>query len=504
MIQTEIREALEKLRRILSSPGLVIAGDEDDSVTNPGALLDMIEERLQGRMKVFRHLTSIALSLSSEKDISTLLKKILSHARELTNADAGTLYLVDHRKKTLTFEIIQNASMNLDLQAGRDPESGFAPVPMQKDNRPNTGNVSSYVALCGEKINIPDVYSAQGFDFSGTKAYDRKSGYRSRSMLVIPMCDHGTKVIGVLQIINAVDPGTGKITAFTREHEEIVEALASQAAIALTNTRLIQNLENLLQRLKVMHKREKAALEEKSIMEHQRAQSLNKLALSVAHQIRNPIMTIGGFVQLARKHQDKPEKISNYLDYILDSARRLQSMAGSVDQFASMGNPDPGETSLASFILPACEGVQAKALETETSLDIVLPDNLDQKVRGDPGQLKTAVEAVLENALEAGREAGNRNIVTIRAERVQDRTRLAFIDEGPGIPGDVLPYVLDPFFTTRADKAGMGLTIAHRIAGLNMGSLEIHSSPGNGVTVTISLQAPIPQSRQKRAIKNRP
>jgi GAF domain-containing protein len=107
--------------------------------------------------------------------------------------------------------------------------------------------VVSHSALSGETVNIPDAYMAQGFDFSGTKGFDAKTGYRSRSFLTVPMRNHEDEVIGVLQLINAQDRESGEIVQFSADDQQLLESLASQAAIALTNRRLIVQLEELFE-----------------------------------------------------------------------------------------------------------------------------------------------------------------------------------------------------------------------------------------------------------------
>ncbi|MFP4455969.1 MAG: HD domain-containing phosphohydrolase [Desulfonatronovibrio sp.] len=246
MQNSEISSALNRLGEILFQKDCRTVWEEKVTEADLRKLFGQLEQHMQDQLILFHRLTAIGLSLSREKNISDLLEKILTSARELTNADAGTLYLLDQDEKNLSFEIVQNATLKLSLRKDRSAMGKFFAVPLEKEGFSNIQNVSSYVALSGKKVNIPDVYSAEGFDFSGTRQYDQKSGYRSESMLVIPMQNHEDKIIGVLQIINAIDPATGDIISFSSEHEEIVGALASQAAIALTKTQLIQDLETLL------------------------------------------------------------------------------------------------------------------------------------------------------------------------------------------------------------------------------------------------------------------
>lgn len=248
MKRSSVSKVLEKVSQILFEEGRgrrIWEGkvSEEDLRT----MLKTLEEYIRDQVLFFNRLTTIGISLSREKNIENLLEKILTSARKITNADAGTLYLVDHINKRLTFEIVQNDSMNLNLKARGDVFDSFPPVPLEINGTPNLKNVSSYVALTGEKVNIPDVYQAEGFDFTGTKSYDANSGYRSRSMLVIPMKNHQDEIIGVLQIINALSPETRRPTAFVPEDEGIAGALASQAAVCMTKNQLIQDLENLLE-----------------------------------------------------------------------------------------------------------------------------------------------------------------------------------------------------------------------------------------------------------------
>jgi HD-GYP domain-containing protein (c-di-GMP phosphodiesterase class II) len=107
--------------------------------------------------------------------------------------------------------------------------------------------VVSHAALSGETVNIPDAYTAEGYDFSGTKKFDAKTGYRSQSFLTVPMRNHEGEVIGVLQLINAQDRSSDAIVPFSSDDKQLLESLASQAAIALTNRRLIEQLEELFE-----------------------------------------------------------------------------------------------------------------------------------------------------------------------------------------------------------------------------------------------------------------
>ena len=194
-----------------------------------------------------KHLIQVGLALSGEKNISRLLEIIVEEACKLTNADAGTLYVMSDDETRLRFAIVQNHSLNIRM-GGTGGSITWPNVNLKnKDGRPNKANVSAYVAISGKTVNIADVYDAQGFNFEGTKQFDKKSGYRSKSMLVTPLRTYENDIIGVLQLLNALDPDTGEIINFSRDSQEIILSLASQAAVALSNSHLIHDLESLFE-----------------------------------------------------------------------------------------------------------------------------------------------------------------------------------------------------------------------------------------------------------------
>ncbi len=210
-------------------------------------------------IKALEFLNEVGAALSQEKDINRLLEIILTAATKITNADGGTLYrLIDGELK---FEIVLNKSLNIQLGGTTGNPISFQPLPLHHpDGSPNNSMIAAYVALEGKSVNIADAYVPDGFDFSGTRNFDKQTGYRSTSFLTIPMENHEGEIIGVLQLLNAqVRPddgsqghkpdGLGKVIAFTPEDQRLAESLASQAAIALTNRMLITQLEMLFESL---------------------------------------------------------------------------------------------------------------------------------------------------------------------------------------------------------------------------------------------------------------
>ena len=201
----------------------------------------------ENQLKQIRRLTRIGTALSAERNIERLFEMIIEEAREFTGADGGTLYIMSDDETELQFAIVQTETLHVRM-GGTGGKITWKPVQLQNaDGSSNHGNVSAYVALTGNTVNIPDVYDAEGFDFQGTRNFDAQTGYRSKSMLVVPMKNHENDIIGVLQLLNARDEERSEVVSFSAECREMTESLASQAAVALSNNRLIHDLEALME-----------------------------------------------------------------------------------------------------------------------------------------------------------------------------------------------------------------------------------------------------------------
>jgi len=203
---------------------------------------------LQKIINQVEKLTDIGIALSTEKDTTQLLEKILLGAKSITNSDGGTIYRVVDGD-TIKIEIIRSDSLGISLGGGGNPIN-IPNIPLYGEKgEPNLKNVVCYSYHYNKTINIADAYDAVHFDFTGTKAFDKKNNYRSKSFLSIPLTDHQGEIIGILQLINAIDPETKKIVAFDSISQRFAEALASQAATVLTKQQLITDLENMFESL---------------------------------------------------------------------------------------------------------------------------------------------------------------------------------------------------------------------------------------------------------------
>ncbi len=204
-------------------------------------------ERLSGRRiseQMTHRLIALGIALSSERDINRLLEIILLEAKEICNADGGTLYLVSDDEETLSFEIIINDSLNIAMGGTTGKDITFPPIALFKDGNANLNNVASAVFHNRKISNINDAYEDKSYDFSGTKSFDKNTGYRSKSFLTVPLINNDDEVIGILQLINARDEN-GKTIHFTSSLQPVIESLTSQAAVSVENQQLIKAQQQL-------------------------------------------------------------------------------------------------------------------------------------------------------------------------------------------------------------------------------------------------------------------
>jgi len=201
----------------------------------------------QERVAQLSRLHRVGLALSSERNRERLMERILLEAKELCRADGGTLYLRTDQDQ-LAFQIMRTDSLGIALGGTTGKPVHLPPVKLfdPETGAENHKNVASHCALTTRSSNIADAYDAAGFDFSGTKLFDEKNGYRTRSVLTIPMLNQEARVIGVLQLLNAKD-AADHVVPFAPELQDIVEALAAQAAVALDNQMLVAAQRNLME-----------------------------------------------------------------------------------------------------------------------------------------------------------------------------------------------------------------------------------------------------------------
>ncbi|MBL8472182.1 MAG: GAF domain-containing protein [Rhodocyclaceae bacterium] len=294
--------------------------------------MDLPEASQKDLFQRLEQLNEIGVALSKERDIDTLLEKILFAAKTISRADGGTIYIVDDTTDCLHFRILSSDSLKLAMGGTSGRPIKFPPLPLHlPDGSPNNSMVAVYCALRHETVNIDDAYTAQGFDFSGTREFDHRTGYRSRSFLTIPLTNHENAVIGVLQLINCTSPISGELQAFPDSARRLAESLASQAAIALTNRQLITQLEELFESfIKLIN----TAIDEKSHYTGGHCQRVPELTMMLAEAVN--ATTVGPLAGFTMTDADRYElKIAGLLHdcgkvttpvHVVDKATKLETI----------------------------------------------------------------------------------------------------------------------------------------------------------------------------------
>ncbi len=291
----------------------------------------------QGELKHrLGELLRIGVALSKERDINRLLEAILIAAKDIANAEGGTLYRMTD-EQALRFEIMRNDSLGIAMGGTSGVDIPFYPVNLfDKDGKAINSMVAAYAVHHDCSVNIADAYSEAGFDFSGTKNFDKKTGYRSISFLTVPMKNHEEEIIGVLQLINAKDRNTGKVVAFSDDDQRLAESLASQAAIALTNRLLINHLETLFESFIQLIN---AAIDDKSPYTGGHCERVPTLTMMLAEAVNN--CKSGPLSNFSMSDRDRYElKIAGLLHdcgkvttpvHVVDKATKLQTIYDRID-----------------------------------------------------------------------------------------------------------------------------------------------------------------------------
>ena len=433
-----------------------------------------------------KRLSNIGRSLSGKLKLNTLLETIVSEARNLTHADGGTLYIVEGN--FLAFKIVQNDSLNIRMGGTSGVDITFPPVEMKESN------VSAYVALRKLTVNIPDVYNYQPFDFTGPKKFDEKTGYRTTSMLVVPLRNYDGIVIGVLQILNACDSkDKSKVIPFSSDFEGLVESLASQAAVAISNATLISDLQGANSQL--IQTRNQAL---------EASRSKSTFLANMSHELRTPMNAIIGYSEMLMEDAEDQglDDIKEDLEKIHQSGKHLLGIINEILDLAKIeaGKMDVHIESVKSMdvVKEMTSTVMPMVNKNSNTLEVNCPDDIGV-MQTDPVRLRQIVMNLLGNAA----KFTEKGTVFLRVSRQvrEGQTWIGFEirDTGIGISKDQIDDLFveftqaDPSSTRKFGGTGLGLTISRRLCQLLGGDIFVKSELDVGSTFTIFLPAKVTQ-----------
>ncbi|MFV1950825.1 MAG: sigma 54-interacting transcriptional regulator [Nitrospinota bacterium] len=296
-----------------------------------------MNDQFHAPLAAIEEFIKISISLSAERNLHNLLNMIVISARKITYSDAGNIYILDKTKRHLYFEVSQNDTTGTSIK-------DLPPVPLFIDNKQNFANICSYCAFSGKVINIPDVYKYSGFNFTEIYQRDQITGYRSKSVLAVPLRNHEGITIGVLELFNALDTNTKEVTPFPERLEGVVTAFASQAAVAINNMQLIKENRHLIE-----------------ILQHTN-QTLEQENLN----LRNKLQSKYRFSRIIGKSH-KMQKVFSLMEKVLDSDATvlINGETGCGKELVAKAIHYNGHRKKGPFIAQNCAALPENLLESE-------------------------------------------------------------------------------------------------------------------------------------------
>lgn len=396
--------------------------------------------------------------INSSLNIEAVLENAMKWAEEFMEAEASSIFELDEEKEELFIRLARGEKKDsikgIKIQVGE--------------------GITGRVVENGQPMVIPDVSKEKRF----VDKYDKLTGFKTRSMICVPLILRG-KPVGALQVLNKKSK-----KLFTHRDLKLLTGMAQQIAVAMENAKLYQRLEK-----KFKSTAQELNTTQIKLVHSGRLMAIGHLVQGIAHEIRNPITTIGGFAHRIKKNLKNDQKLEKYINIILDETARLEKLVGQVREFSDVQS---AYLSLDNIISVIDEVVKrfvpsAKRQGVKIVMDM---DGEPPFLEMDAPQMVTALSHVMENALESMPAGGT---LTLAMNRANDNILLSICDTGCGITPDQLTSVYDPFVTSKTKGAGLGLTMVYQIIKNHHGEIKISSQIGQGTIVTIRL--PIPRGQ---------
>lgn len=407
---------------------------------------------LLAKNKQLDALLKVAVRLTSETNLNTLLDLIVNTTNELLDSERATVFLVDAEKQTICSRI--------GIGLGKT-EICFS----------ITEGIAGHVARTGEVLIIDDPYNHPDFN----KQIDIQTGFKTRNILCAPMQNLDKKIIGVFQVLNK------RTTHFTEDDKELLLALASISAAAIENARLIEERNRQLEELKKAYDELQAAQE--TIIRQEKLATIGQLASGISHEIRSQLTVVSAVSGIRRLHPDD-EKVKTYTELILEARNRIVSILDEIRDFSKKKEYVMQSHNLNSIIENVVE-----LCSFDKDLDnINLNANLN---KADPPEVyvnSDKIKQVLINLIRnAGHASPPKSTITIEVEASPDNQTIKITDQGSGIPDEIAQHIWEPFFTTKKQGTGLGLDICKRIIESHNGKIWFETEVGRGTTFFVQL-----------------
>lgn len=376
-------------------------------------------------------LVEASRSVNSTLDLDKLLGLILDAAVKSTDADRGTVYLIDSIKNELWSKVLGGENM-IEIR-----------LPIGK-------GIAGYVAQTGETINIPDAYNDPRFN----PDVDKRSGYLTRNMLSMPMKNKDGKIIGVFQLLNK------KVGSFEADDEHFIDAFSAHASIAVENARMAQEM-----------------------VANEGLSAVGRMASTIIHDIKNPMGTLRVCAQVMKRKSGN-EEVAKLADDMIHQVDRFVDMTQEILDFTR-------GVSVANIQELEFEHVMSSVLDfiekdlSKNNVQLVRSTRFEGMVKMDQDKMMRVFYNLASNARDAMPQGGS---LVVSTERSNGHVKIEFKDSGLGIPEEVRAHIFEPFMTYgKKQGTGLGMAIVKRVIDDHHGKIEIESEMGKGTTIRILL-----------------
>ncbi len=402
-----------------------------------------------------RELTALLKSsalINSSLQTNDVLNFAMKAAEEFMEAEASSVFELDPEKGDISVRLARG-------------EKGLS----MKSKRLQPGEgIAGWVIQNGKPMIVEDVQKDARF----SDRFDKETGFATRSLICVPLIIRG-RTTGALQVLNKKDGNS-----FTEEDTELLNALAQQIAVALDNAKLYQRLQENFELTE-----QELKITQRKLLRSERSAAIANLVQGIAHEVRNPIMSIGGFATRMKADLAEDSRLQKYLDIILSETSRLEKLVRDVKEIAEMQTvhlePTDVKKLLARVIEEFSSDMSRQAVRLKADIGEDLPTiNLDQE------QISRALTNIIQNSIEALHEGGT---LKLEAKELDSTIQIVVEDSGVGIDEDKLDSVLDPFVSSKTTGAGLGLTMVYQIVTNHRGEIDIKSSGGKGTIVSLEL-----------------
>ena len=393
--------------------------------------------------------------INSSLNIIEVLDNAMKWAEEFIDAEASSVYELEEDNNELSIRLARGekkrAVEGLKLNVGE--------------------GIAGSVVATGKPVVIQDVRNDKRF----SDKIDRLTGFKTRSIICVPLILRD-RPVGALQVMNKRNS-----EPFRQADLELLNSMAQLIAVAMENAKLYQRLEEKFE----MTSQELESTQKK-LIRSERLAAMGHLVQGVAHEIRNPVMTIGGFAHRIKRELNDNYKLQKYVDIILDESGRLERLVREVREFSEIQSASLLLDTLEPAIHEVLQIFEPLAGNRHVKLSVEIANDLPQ-ISMDSSQLVIAMSNIMENALESMPKGGN---LTLQANRDDRHLSVSFSDTGVGIDPEQLDAIYDPFVTSKTRGAGLGLTMVYQIVMNHHGEIRISSELDKGTDVTIQLPIP--------------